>query len=189
MKILTPTLECLDSCKAALARGWSPNTLRPEAAAEELEAALNDPHGFVARLTDLDARGSPIRMPDGTLAARLPGFNRWLWDGEFCGTIGFRWQPGTEALPAHVPGHIGYSVVPWKRGQGYATAALSQLLTQLGFTGLRHVTIVTDPANRASQRVVEKCGAVFLEDYLQALSLGGGPVRRYRISLPQETLP
>ena len=22
-----------------------------------------------------------------------------MWDGEFVGSIGFRWQPGTEALP------------------------------------------------------------------------------------------
>ena len=44
-----------------------------------------------------------------------------MWDGEFCGSIGFRWQPGTTDLPRHVLGHIGYSVVPWKRRLGYAT--------------------------------------------------------------------
>jgi len=35
-----------------------------------------------------------------------------MWDGEFCGQIAFRWQPGTEALPPHCLGHVGYSVVP-----------------------------------------------------------------------------
>ena len=28
-----------------------------------------------------------------------PGYVRWMWDGEFCGSTGFRWQRGTEALP------------------------------------------------------------------------------------------
>ena len=65
-----------------------------------------------------------LPQPDGSTAKRLPGFKRWLWDGEFCGSIGLRWQPGTTALPPHCLGHIGYAVVPWKRRRGYATQAL-----------------------------------------------------------------
>jgi len=41
-----------------------------------------------------------------------------MWDDEFAGSIGFRWQPGTSALPPHCLGHIGYAVVPWKQGRG-----------------------------------------------------------------------
>jgi predicted acetyltransferase len=41
-----------------------------------------------------------------------------MWDGEFCGSIGLRWLPGTEELPPHCLGHIGYAVVPWKRRLG-----------------------------------------------------------------------
>ena len=107
VKILVPSLDQLESYTAALCTGWSPNTLRPEAADEELAAITNDSRGFVAALTDLDAQGEPIKMPDGSLAERLPGFVRWIWDGEFCGVIGFRWKRGTEDLPPHVPGHIG----------------------------------------------------------------------------------
>ena len=69
----------------------------------------------MARADDREAKGGPITLPDGTQVARLPGFVRWMWDGEFCGQIGFRWQFGTEALPPHCLGHIGYAVVPWKR--------------------------------------------------------------------------
>ena len=78
------------------------------------------------------ARPRAARSPCPTAAEvpRLPGFVRWLWDGEFCGQIGFRWQPGTEALPPHCLGHIGYAVVPWKRGKGYATRALAMLLPE-----------------------------------------------------------
>jgi predicted acetyltransferase len=52
-----------------------------------------------------------VALPDGTMVPRLPGFWRWLWDGEFCGSIQFRWQPGTPDLPPTCLGHIGYSVV------------------------------------------------------------------------------
>ncbi len=183
VKIITPSIDYLESYQAALRQGWSPNTLRPQAATEELDAISKDPHGFILGLTDLEAKGEPIKMPDGSFAKRLPGFMSWIWDGEFCGVIGFRWQPGTEELPPHVPGHVGYSVVPWKSGKGYATSALSQLLEQIGFTGLRHVSITTDPGNRASQRVLEKCGAVFGGEFQKASALGGGSAYRYRIDL------
>src|SRR2546430_6881442 len=33
-------------------------------------------------------------LPDGSVVPRLPGYRKWIWDGEFCGVIGFRWQPG-----------------------------------------------------------------------------------------------
>ncbi|MES3007554.1 MAG: GNAT family N-acetyltransferase [Pseudomonadota bacterium] len=183
VKIITPSIDYLESYKAALRQGWSPNTLRPEAATEQLEAISKDSQRFILGLTDLEAKGEQIKMPDGSLAKRLPGFMSWIWDGEFCGVIGFRWQPGSDELPPHVPGHVGYSVVPWKSGRGYATLALSQLLEQIGFTGLKHISITTDPGNRASQRVLEKCGAVFCEEFVRNAALGGKSAYRYRIDL------
>ncbi len=184
VKIMVPSIEHLESYKAALRNGWSPNTIRPEASHEELEAISKDSHRFVAGLTDLEARGEPIKMPDGSLTERLPGFINWIWDGEFCGVIGFRWKRGTEDLPPHVLGHVGYTVVPWKRGRGYATIALSQLLTQLSFTGLRYITVTTDPDNLMSQRVAEKCGAVFCEEFQKPSAFGGKKAYRFRINLP-----
>ena len=184
VKILVPSIDHLESYKAALHKGWSPNNLRPEAASEELEAISKDSQCFLAGLTDLEAKGGPIKMPDGSHTERLPGFIRWIWDGEFCGVIGFRWKRGAEDLPPHVPGHIGYTVVPWKRGRGYATTALSQLLAQLSFTGLRYITVTTDPANVSSQKVVEKCGAEFCEEFQSTSALGGKQTYRYRINLP-----
>ena len=120
-------------------------------------------------------------LPDGSTVRRLPGFNLWMWDGEFCGRIGFRWQPGTEDLPAHCLGHIGYTVVPWKRRLSYATRALGAILPDAWAEGLRYVEITTDPDNVASQRVIERNGGVLVDEFLTVPALGGTLKRRYRI--------
>ena len=97
MDLVRPALEHLRSYRPALERGWSPDNIR-----------------FDERMVDREAAGGPITLADGSQARRLPGYRLWMWDGEFCGSIGFRWQPGTNALPATVLGHIGYAVVPWR---------------------------------------------------------------------------
>ena len=138
MKLVWPSLEYLPSYVAALERGWSPDNVRGQIAArEELVRIAADAHAFLASLVDREAAGDPITLLDGTKVPRLPGYRRWLWDGEFCGSIGFRWQRGTEALPAHCLGHIGYAVVPWKRGRGYATRALGEMLLASSERGVR----------------------------------------------------
>jgi len=106
-----------------------------------------------------------------------------MWDGEFCGSINFRWQPGTEALPPHCLGHIGYGVVPWKQGLGYATEAVQAILPEAAAEGLRYVEIMTGADNDASRRVIEKNGGVFVEEFVTLPSLGSRRELRFRISL------
>jgi len=122
-------------------------------------------------------------LPDGSKASRLPGYRRWLWDGEFCGSIGLRWQRGTTDLPPHCLSHIGYAVVPWKQQRGYATLALGQLLPEARAEGLAFVEIATDPTNIASQRVIEANGGVLFERFTKPAQFGGVEGLRYRIAL------
>lgn len=184
LQLVWPAAEHLAGYTAALERGWSADTVRgPAAAAEELARIHRDPAAFLASLVDRAAAGGPVTLPDGRQVPRLPGFRRWLWDGEFCGSINFRWQPGTEALPPHVLGHIGYSVVPWKQGAGYATRALALLLDDVRAEGLRHVILTTDIDNLASQRVIEANGGRRLAAFTLPDSFGGGQAWRYRIDL------
>ena len=114
---------------------------------------------------------------------RLPGYRRWLWDGEFCGSIGLRWQPGTSELPSHILGHIGYAVVPWKRNRGHATRALRLLLQEAKAEGLAYVEITTDPGNTASRRVVEANAGILVAEFTRPAAFGGTPAVRYRIAL------
>jgi predicted acetyltransferase len=106
-----------------------------------------------------------------------------MWDGDFCGSIGLRWQRGTEALPLYCLGHIGYTVVPWKRRRGYATQALREVLRDAAAEGLRYVELTTEPDNVVSQRVIEVNGGVFVEEFTAPPSLGSKRGLRYRIAL------
>lgn len=92
MRLVAPSREYLAEYVEALERGWSPDTLR-NVAQERLAEIERDPDAFLASLDDPEAKGPPIRLPDGSLVPRLPGFHRWLWDGEFCGSIDLRWAP------------------------------------------------------------------------------------------------
>jgi predicted acetyltransferase len=168
----------------ALTRGWSPDNVRgAETAREQLAKIEADADAFLAGLEDRQARGGPITLPDGTNVERLPGFHRWLWDGEFCGSVGFRWKPGTGELPPHVLGHIGYAVVPWKQGRGYATAALRLLLPEVRAEGLPYVELTTDPDNIPSQRVILANGGHLVERFTKPAAYGAAEALRFRIDL------
>ena len=182
--LVWPSAEYLPSYVDALRRGWSPDNLRGEAAArEERERIARDPGAFLAGQVDREARGAPIVMPDGTTVPRLPGFSKWIWDGEFCGGVGFRWQPGTEVLPATCLGHIGYTVVPWKQRRGYATRALALMLPEAAKEHLRYVEVTTTPENIGSQRVIEANGGILIEEFMSVPALGARLHLRYRIPL------
>jgi len=184
MELVRPSLYRLPEYVAALKRGWSADNIKGTAASiEELAQIDKDPQAFIDQLTDREAKGPPIVLPDGSSAPRLPGYHLWLWDGEFCGSIGFRWQPGTSSLPSHVLGHIGYAVVPWKAGLGYATSALRLMLLRAREEGLAHVEITMEPENVASRKVVEANGGVLFERFQYPVQYGRKDGLRFRIDL------
>jgi predicted acetyltransferase len=183
VELVWPSLEQLPSYRSALVRGWSADNARPQAASEELALVDSEPQQFLASLVVRDPQGQTVTLPDGSKVPRLPGYRRWLWDGEFCGSIGFRWQAGTHALPPHCLGHIGYAVVPWKQRLGYATRALGLLLPEVRAEGMSYVEITTDPENIASQRVIEGNGGVLFERFVKPPQFGSTPGLRYRVPL------
>ncbi|HEV3090324.1 MAG TPA: GNAT family N-acetyltransferase [Candidatus Cybelea sp.] len=185
MILVKPSPEYLAAYVDALQRGWSHDTSSRSSTSrlEELALVESDPEAFFLRCDDPEGRAGPVALPDGTLVARLPGFRRWIWDGEFAGSIGLRWQPGTSELPPTCPGHIGYSVVPWKEGRGYATAALALILPEARLRGLKYVEITTGVANRASQRVIEKNGGVLIGQRNRGPAFHNDETLLYRITL------
>jgi len=174
----TPSLARLPAYTQALERGWSPNNLR-DVSGEQLALIRADTAGFIASL--LDPSGS-ITLPDGSAVPKLPSRTGWMWDGEFCGSIGLRWQPGTNALPSHVLGHIGFAVVPWKRGHAYAARALALMLPEARAVGLERVEITTEPDNFASRRTIERNGGRLVGELVNPI-YGPEPKLRYVIDL------
>ena len=157
ISLVEPTLAGLSAYGDALARGWSPNSER-DASAERLTALLLDPKAF---LRDITGRDPTIRLDDGRIVARLPTRAFWIWDGAFGGTINLRYRPGSEELPDWISGHIGYTVVPWRRRRGYATRALALILPVAAASGMRRVLITCDTDNKPSRRVIEANGGIF----------------------------
>lgn len=72
---------------------------------------------------------------------------------EYVGDLGFKGPVKKHAV------EIGYGVLPEYEGQGYTTEAV-QAMTQWAFQqkDVVFVEAETDPENKASQRVLEKCG-------------------------------
>ena len=100
---------------------------------------------FSQAFMTLKARGPLVTLPDGSKVRRIPGYRKWMWDGEFCGSIGLRWMPGTQELPEHVLGHVGYAVVPWKKGRGYAKQALGAIAAEARALGLEYIELTNGP--------------------------------------------
>jgi altronate dehydratase/predicted acetyltransferase len=177
MRLVEPSLERLSSYAAALRSGWSPNTVR-DVSGEQLAEIAADPEKFLAHF---GMASGTYKLPDGRDVPRLPWIVRWIWDGEFCGSINFRWQPDTPELPPHVLGHMGYAVVPWKRGRGYAKAALGMMLIEAKQIGLPYVELTTDADNGASRHIIEANGGIYVDTFVSVW--GPGDKARYRIDL------
>ncbi|MBM6593362.1 GNAT family N-acetyltransferase [Microvirga pudoricolor] len=155
LTLVPPNAEWLDGYEHALAQGWSPNTTH-DISRDQLAMLRRDRANFFH-----EAYHSPnFRLPDGTFVPRLPARDFLIVDGEFCGRIGLRFQTGTVELPPYVSGHIGYTIVPWKQGRGYATEALRRILPVAREVGLARVMITCDDDNIGSIKVIRANGGI-----------------------------
>ena len=76
-------------------------------------------------------------------------------DHTYIGDLGFKGSARENAV------EIGYGILPEYEGKGYMTEAV-QGMTQWAFgnEGVVFVEAETDPGNKASQRILEKCGFI-----------------------------
>jgi predicted acetyltransferase len=158
IQLQSPNQAMLPAYVAALEAGWSPSTTR-DLTGEHLAAIRTDPAAFISNQRERE--GGTITLNDGRTVPRIPGPFFWISDGEFCGQINLRYQPGTLDLPPHVSGHVGYSIVPWKQRRGIASAALRLLLPIAAARGLPKVLITCDEGNEGSRKVIERSGGLY----------------------------
>lgn len=187
ISLQVPDRALLGPYQVALRDGWSPNTTR-NVAPEQLAAIAADADAFLAEI-----RGGPgrIRLPDGREVDRIPGPTRWICaedrpERPFVGSINLRWQEDAQgrpmlALPEHVLGHIGYSILPAFAGHGYASAALAAMLGVAREAGLPEISITCDETNHASRRIIEKNGGRLIETFVMPL-YGPEPHLRFILS-------
>lgn len=82
-----------------------------------------------------------------------------LLNDEIVGRVSIRHELNT--FLDRFGGHIGYCVLPSRRGCGYATEMLRLALPVAKSLGLHQVLITCDQGNAASRRVIEKNGGVY----------------------------
>ena len=121
------------------------------AAREQMEA-------FIAAETDAELKKAYKEMLDGC----LKNTDQWEWyamwmielrDGTHIGDLCFK------GLGANGVVEIGYGILEEYQGQGYATEAIdATVVWALKQSNVTRVEAETEPDNRASQRVLEKCG-------------------------------
>lgn len=86
-------------------------------------------------------------------------------DDTIIGMVNIRF--GLNAFLFREAGHIGYSIRPTERGKGYATQMLQEALGFCRLIGLSRVLVVCGKTNRASARVIEKCGGVMEDEVVR----------------------
>ncbi|STQ91166.1 GNAT family N-acetyltransferase [Iodobacter fluviatilis] len=164
--LTTPNSTLLPSYISALERSWTRDGDHdPEGASAQLARIAQNAEEFLASLTDLEGAGPPVVLNDGSTVPRLSRARYWISDGEFAGDLSLRWQKGTSDLPAYCLGHLGYAVLPWKRGRNYAAQAILQLAPLAQSHGLSWIDIAMGIDNLASRRSAEKAGAVLLRQF------------------------
>lgn len=165
-----------DACR----RGWSPDTDRDISAERyadyrRLGAGLLDGLVSVDRVVEAARRVRPGN-PGASIPARTPlprwlfpprpdpievrWLRFWIWDGDFAGARGLRFAPLRRGYTFGDLGHAGFSVVPWRRGRGYAGTALDHLVRAAGDAGLAAVSLFAHETNPGARRVIESRGGV-----------------------------
>ncbi|WP_242235316.1 GNAT family N-acetyltransferase [Bacillus cereus group sp. BfR-BA-01316] len=99
--------------------------------------------------------------------------------GELIGFVNIRHRLNPELLLES--GHIGYSVHPNKRRQGYATKQLQLSLAEAKKLGLKKVLITCDKANVGSAKTVQKVGGVLENEVISTHT--GEIVHRYWVEI------
>ncbi|SDY96045.1 Predicted acetyltransferase [Bacillus sp. 166amftsu] len=111
---------------------------------------------------------------------RVPSTQFLSFDnGKLVGFINIRHRLTPQLLIES--GHIGYSVHPDERRNGYATEQLRLSLFEAKKLGLDKVLITCDKANIASAKTIQKVGGIF-EDEVNSPNTGE-IVQRYWIEL------
>lgn len=144
-----------------------------EQAGQLQNGGANHIEGFLKSEPDFKNRG---KIPSNW----VPSTDFWLVNkNRFLGFVNIRHRLNRHL--ATYGGHIGYSIRPSARGQGFGTQLLALALENAREMGLKKVLLTCDEGNPASQKIIERNGGQF-QDKLTS-EIGKMTVLRYWIYL------
>ena len=148
MELVRPSINYKDSYLAAI------QEFRAEG--KKMDVDIDGPDKqFGAHVEQLNGRAEGKYLKPGY----VPESVFWLVDGgTFIGQIRIR-HTLTDHL-MRIGGHIGYSIRPSMRQQGYGTEILRLALPKAKELGISRALLTCDDCNIASQRIIEKNGGV-----------------------------
>jgi predicted acetyltransferase len=169
LTLIEPSLEWRQEYLAVIEEHIAAGEERPS-----FEIARQD---FPAYIEQLVAMSSGA----GLLPGLVPMTTFWLVNaaGSFIGESRLR-HFLTPAL-AEEGGHIGYSIRPSQRRQGYGTRILALTMQKARLLGLRRVMLTCDDDNLGSARIIEKNGGLLESKGISSSS--HKLIRRYWIDL------
>ena len=183
MKLVWPSLEYLPSYVAALERGWSPDNVRGQIAAqEELARIAADANVFLASLVDREAAGDPI-----TLAGRDEGASRSPGIGDGCGTANFvaaSCFAGSAGRRRCLRTVWAISAMQWCRGNDAAATPLVRWARFCERPRRKAFVMSKSPRSQTTWRHSEssrRMAVCFIEEFITPPSRGGHRELRYRV--------
>jgi predicted acetyltransferase len=147
MKLVEPTKEYEASWRMIVKEFRSDNkTIK-------LWEVLGDPNDFDGCILTAKKHAQGIDLP----ADWVPYNIYWLIDdGEIVGLVSIRHR--LNEFLAREGGHIGYEIVPSKRGKGYGNVLLELSLQKARGLGMNKVLLTSYDINDASWKIIEKMG-------------------------------
>ncbi len=145
----------------------------------ERELRLAERRSFMGALDPLVSTHAAILKSFADTAAgrnlppgRAPSAVFWLIDrrGEFVGSVSLRDQLVTDELRILV-GHIGYTIRPSARRQGYGKQILRLALPKAHAMGIDPALLTCDNTNVASRKIIESCGGIYESEVPQKIGL------------------
>jgi predicted acetyltransferase len=147
-ELVRPTPEYRDTFLEAM----SEFSIADQAMIIERRLATGDFDGYL-RVVDAWTRGE--ELPPGWVAVST----FWLVDeGEYVGSTNVRHD--LNRYLRDYGGHIGYTIRPSKRMQGYGTAICRLAIEESAKVGLKRVLITCDDDNDGSRKIIERNGGL-----------------------------